>query len=115
LNIFQVAFYLEFDVRKEKVIKQLHLGCFTSYDGDELDRLKELQFRATHYVQYYIKYAKDRLRYCLIEDTIQFNIQFAMFIYNMFTAPQDHPSTFQYLSSQTFMGISVHPETKARF
>ena len=38
---------------------------------------------------------KDRLRYCLIEDSLQFNIQFAMFLFNMYTAPTAHPSSFQ--------------------
>lgn len=39
-------------------MKQFHLGAFTSYDENELDTLKELQWRASSYVQYYIKYAK---------------------------------------------------------
>ena len=91
----KVEYFLEFDLRKEKVMRQLHLGSFTSYDEDELDRLKTLQWRATHYVQYYIKYAKERLRYCLVEDTLQFNFQFAMFMLNALKAQSVHPSDFQ--------------------
>ena len=43
-------------------------------------KLKALQQRATQYVLYYTKFSKARLKFCLIEDAIQYNIQLTLFI-----------------------------------
>ena len=63
-----------FNLFPNLVIRQLYAGSFEDYDQKDFDSLKELQIRATHYVKYYVAFCKDRLKFCLVEDCIQFNI-----------------------------------------
>ena len=58
----------------------LHERKFSEFDPQEMVKLKALQQRATQYVLYYTKFSKSRLKFCLIEDAIQYNIQLTMFI-----------------------------------
>ena len=43
-------------------------------------KLTQLQNRATNYVLYYTRFCKSRLKFCLIEDAIQYNIALINFI-----------------------------------
>ena len=49
----------------------MYAGSFEAFDQDEFIALKELQLRAVQYIKYQMAFAKDRLKFCLIEDTIQ--------------------------------------------
>ena len=53
------------------VFDQMYAGSFEAFDQDEFIALKELQLRAVQYIKYQMAFAKDRLKFCLIEDTIQ--------------------------------------------
>ena len=53
------------------VFQQMYAGSFEAFDQDEFIALKELQLRAVQYIKYQQAFAKDRLKFCLIEDTIQ--------------------------------------------
>ena len=53
------------------VFNQMYAGSFEAFDQDEFVALKELQLRAVQYIKYQMAFAKDRLKFCLIEDTIQ--------------------------------------------
>ena len=49
----------------------MYAGSFEAFDQDEFVALKELQLRAVQYIKYQMAFSKDRLKFCLIEDTIQ--------------------------------------------
>ena len=84
------------------MIKQLYAGSFEDYDQKDFDSLKELQVRATHYVKYYVAFCKDRLKFCLVEDCIQFNIQMTMFLYRYFTYYKTSPTEYETLDGMWF-------------
>ena len=82
----EVGYHIEFNERSKKgkqsyqrllrqivglVFQQMYAGSFESFDQDEFIALKELQLRAVQYIKYQQAFAKDRLKFCLIEDTIQ--------------------------------------------
>merc|ERR1712106_693099 len=90
-----IGYYQEFTKRSKKVIRQLYAGSFEDYDQKDFDSLKELQIRATHYVKYYVAFCKDRLKFCLVEDCIQFNIQMTMFLYRYFSYYKSSPIEFE--------------------
>ena len=67
------------------MVAMLHERKFSEFDPQEMVKLKALQQRATQYVLYYTKFSKSRLKFCLIEDAIQYNIQLTMFIMSAFS------------------------------
>ncbi len=85
----EVGYHIEFNERVNKgewisiiwgedifinvilVFDQMYAGSFEAFDQDEFVALKELQLRAVQYIKYQMAFSKDRLKFCLIEDTIQ--------------------------------------------
>merc|ERR1712106_36400 len=79
-NAEKVDYYTEYAARSAKMESQLHERKFNEVDQKDMIKLAQLQQRATNYVLYYTRFSKSRLKFCLIEDAIQYNIQLINFI-----------------------------------
>ena len=66
--------------RYEKNLSSNSIFKFANVDHKDMIKLTQLQNRATNYVLYYTRFCKSRLKFCLIEDAIQYNIALINFI-----------------------------------
>ena len=79
-NAEKVDYYTEYAARAAKMEEYLHERKFNEVDQKDMTKLAQLQQRATNYVLYYTRFSKSRLKFCLIEDAIQYNIQLINFM-----------------------------------
>ena len=106
----KVDYYLEFAERSAKMERQLHERKFDQVDKNDMVKLSQLQQRATNYVLYYTRFSKGRLKFCLIEDAIQYNIQLINFIIVGFSFAVNE-DIYDYTSTSMDLLMDLRPAT----